>query len=69
MIKTDELIGIIYARGLSQRKLAKAIGMTETTFYRKMKKGVFNSNEIQTMVEILKIKEPISIFFAPDVAR
>ena len=29
-----------------------------------MKKGVFGSDEIEQMIQILKIKDPMSIFFA-----
>lgn len=64
MIATDKLRGIISERGLSQRKMAKMLGMTEGTFYRKMKKGVFDSDEMDQMAEILCIPEPSEIFFA-----
>ena len=69
MIDTSGLIGIIYSRGLSQRKVAKSLGITEKTFYEKMKKGVFNSTEIEAMIGILGIENPMEIFFANDVAR
>lgn len=39
MIAVDKLCGIIAERGMSQRQVAKSIGMTEKTFYDKMKKG------------------------------
>lgn len=68
MIKTDELKGIIAKRGSSQRKIAKMLGITEKTFYTKMKNGVFDSTEIQAMIEILAIDNPVEIFFAPPVA-
>lgn len=64
MIDTMKLRGIISERGLSQRKVAKTLGMTEKTFYGKMKKGVFDSDEIQQMIELLKIENPIDVFFA-----
>lgn len=64
MIDTMKLRGIISERGLSQRKVAKTLGMTEKTFYGKMKKGVFDSDEIQQMIELLQIENPIDVFFA-----
>lgn len=64
MIDTMKLKGIISERGLSQRKVAKTLGMTEKTFYGKMKKGVFDSDEIQQMIELLRIENPVEIFFA-----
>lgn len=64
MIRTDELKGIIAKRNLSQAKVAKAIGITPKTFYSKMQKGVFGSDEIDAMIELLDIKKPTPIFFA-----
>lgn len=64
MIKTDKLKGIIVENGYSQNDVAKAIGITPKTFYEKMKKGVFGSDEIQTMIDMLHIEDPVSIFFA-----
>lgn len=64
MVDTKKLVGIIYERGMSQRKVAQNIGMTEKTFYSKMKKGVFDSDEIEQMIDMLKIENPVEIFFA-----
>lgn len=66
MIATGKLRGIIAEKGLSQRKVAKRLGITEKTFYSKMKKGVFNSDEISAMISILSISNPADIFFAND---
>ena len=64
MIDTKKLLGIIYERGLSQRKVAQTLGITEKTFYAKMKKGVFDSDEIQQMIDVLTIENPVEVFFA-----
>ena len=64
MVATGKLRGIIAERGLSQRKVAEHLGMTEKTFYTKMKKGVFDSDEMAQMISLLDIKNPIDIFFA-----
>lgn len=64
MIRTDKLRGIIAERGLSQRRMAEVLGMTEKTFYTKMKKGVFDSDEIEAMISLLEIDDPMQIFFA-----
>ena len=63
MIRTDILRGEIVKKGLSQAKMAEIIGITPKTFYEKMKKGVFGSDEIQIMIETLEIKDPMDIFF------
>lgn len=64
MIKTNELRGIIAKNGLSQSDVAAMIGITPKTFYEKMKNGVFGSDEIEIMIDKLKIDNPIEIFFA-----
>ena len=66
MIKTDELRGIIAKNGLSQSDVALKIGVTPKTFYEKMKNGVFGSDEIQIMIDELRIDNPIEIFFAEE---
>lgn len=62
MIKTDELRGIIAKNNLSQAKVAEEIGITPKTFYEKMNKGVFGSDEIEVMIHLLKIENPVDIF-------
>lgn len=66
MIRTDKIRGLIAERGLSQAKVAQELGMNENTFYRKMKKGVFSSDEIEEMIKLLKIDDPFSIFFVQE---
>ena len=67
MVRVDELRGIIAKRGMSQADVAKIIGITPKTFYEKMKNGVFGSNEIQIMIDKLRIENPIEVFFANQV--
>lgn len=64
MVATEKLRGIIAERGLSQRKVAECLGMSGKTFYAKMKKGVFDSDEMEGMISILRIDNPSEIFFA-----
>ena len=64
MIRTDELRGIIAKEGYSQARVAAAIGMTPKTFYEKMARGVFGSDEIEAMIKLLHIENPAAIFFA-----
>lgn len=69
MIDTDALRGVIAERGLSQRAVAKQLGMTDKTFYIKMSKRCFKSNEMEKMVRILKLSDPAAIFFAKNVTQ
>ena len=67
MIDVNKLRGIMAEKGRSGQDMAKVIKKTPKTFYQKMKKGVFDSDEIAAMVEYLEIQNPSAIFFAPDV--
>lgn len=67
MIRTDELRGIFAKNNKSQTDVAKLIGVTPKTFYMRMQKGVFGSDEIQIMIDELHIENPMDIFFAKTV--
>ena len=67
MIDTNALRGRIAEKGMSQSDVAKAIGITPKTFYTKMNKKVFGSDEIDAMIELLDIQDPARIFFADKV--
>lgn len=69
MIDVNKLRGIIAERGESQTTVAAKLGMTRETFYRKMKKGVFDSDEIEQMISCLDIQDPVAVFFAQNVTR
>lgn len=67
MIDTNALKGIIVAKGKSQKDVAEYLGMTPKTYYSKMNKGVFGSDEIEGMIDFLEINNPSDIFFAKKV--
>lgn len=67
MIATNKLRGIIAENGMTQKEVALELGMAQKTFYNKMKKGVFGTDEVEKMVDILHISNPAEIFFAPKV--
>lgn len=69
MINTNALRGIMAERGFSQSAVARKIGMTPKTFYVKMGRKVFDSDEIEAMIRLLDIplERSMSIFFAHDV--
>lgn len=64
MIDVNALRGRIAEKGLSQAKMAEKLGIAPKTFYEKMSKGVFGSDEIECMIDELDIKDPAKIFFA-----
>lgn len=67
MIRTDLLRGKIAEKGFSQTEIAGMLGITSKSFYNKMAKGVFKSNEMYKLYEILDIENPVEIFFAKEV--
>lgn len=67
MVDTDELRGIIAKNGKTQTDVAKMLNITPKTFYSRMKRGVFGSDEIQIMINELNINNPMEIFFATTV--
>lgn len=63
-MNTNLLRAEIVKNGMSQQEFAKKLGISPKTFYRKMKKGVFGTDEVDKMVSILKIENPIEIFLS-----
>lgn len=63
MILVNELKGKIRAKGYTQEKLAKELGISAKTLSNKLSKGVFGSDEIEQMIKILGIDNPLEIFF------
>jgi DNA-binding XRE family transcriptional regulator len=67
MVDTNKLRGVIAENGKTQTEVAKMIGITPKTFYMRMHKKEFGSNEIQIMIDNLNITNPMEIFFAKEV--
>lgn len=64
MVNINELRGVIAKNGKTQSDVAKMLNITPKTFYSRMRKGVFGSDEIQIMIKELHIENPMEIFFA-----
>lgn len=67
MIDTNALRGAIVSKGMTQQAVAKHLNIAPKTFYSKMKKGVFGSDEMDAMIKLLEIQNPSAIFFAKKV--
>lgn len=63
-MKADKLRGIIVSKGMTQEQVARQIGMSPKTFYNKMKKGVFGTDEVLAMIDLLGIDDPADIFLS-----
>lgn len=67
MVNTNELKALMVRKELTQKDVAKKLNISEKTLYLRMKKGVFGSDEIENLIELLDIKDPMSVFFTQAV--
>ena len=63
MLNILELKAAMVRKGYTQERLSNEIGITPKTFTNRLKKGVFNSDEICVMIQKLDISDPMNIFF------
>lgn len=63
-MNVPKLKGIIAERGYTYAFVAKEIGISQRTFYSKMKKGVFGTDEAEKMIALLQIEHPADIFLS-----
>ena len=69
MVHVKKLRGKMAEKGRTGIDMARVIKKTPKTIYEKMKKGVFDSDEITAIVEDLEIENPMEIFFAEEVTQ
>lgn len=69
MVNTDKLRGIMAEKRLTQGDVAKILGVTPKTMYKRMSKGVFGSDEIMKLIVELQIEDPMEVFFAPEEGK
>lgn len=69
MINTNRLRGRMAEKGISQPSMAKLLKMSPATFYRKMRKGVFDSDEIEIMLKSLGYDSLLTIFFPKKLSQ
>ena len=67
MINAKLIRAKIVESGMNQKIVAEKIGMSEKTFSIKMHTGKFGLDEVDKMIELLKIDQPERYFFASDV--
>lgn len=64
MLDRNALRAEFVRNGMTQKDIAKMLGISEKTFISRMKKGVFGTDEVEIMVDKLNIKNWQKIFFA-----
>lgn len=55
-------------KGYTQIQIAEELGIDPATMSKKMSSGDFRRGEIEELIILLQIENPVSIFFAPEVA-
>lgn len=69
MIAVNKLKAAIVESGLTQGEVAREIGLTDRGFRYRLKKGKFYNTEIEKLISILPISDPMGVFFADKVTR
>ena len=64
MLDVKALRAEIARNGMTQGQVAERIGITASTFSRKMKTNGFGINEAEEIIKLLGIQDPGAIFFA-----
>lgn len=67
MLDVKKLKAEMVRNGYTQAKLSRALGMTSRTFTNRLRTGDFGTKEIEIMINLLHLKDPLSIFFAKQV--
>lgn len=67
MVDTQALRGAIVAAGYNLDSFANAIGMKRRTLGNRLKSGIWGSDEIENVIDVLNLSDPARIFFADRV--
>lgn len=67
MVDCMKIKALMVEHKLSGKDVAKRMGLSDKTLYRKLNSGIFNTTEMNKLVEILNIEDPAKIFFASKV--
>lgn len=62
MVNTNELKAAIVRKGLTQKEVAKQLNMSERTLTNRFSRGIFGSDEIEKLMNVLDISDPMPIF-------
>lgn len=63
MLNVLEFKAAMVRKGYTQKDLAKALDLSEKTFGERLKRKTFGGDEIEKLISILDITDPMSIFF------
>lgn len=63
MLNVPEFKAAMVRKGYTQKALSKILGISEKTFSDRLKKKRFGTEEIEQLIPILEINDPVAIFF------
>lgn len=67
MLNVLEFKAAMVRKGYTQKMLAEILGISEKTFTERIKTKRFGSDEIEKLIEVLEISNPMPIFFSNTV--
>lgn len=67
MLNVLEFKAAMVRKGYTQKMLAKQLGVTEKTISERIKNKRFGTEEIEKLIPLLDITDPMTIFFADTV--
>ncbi|MBQ9695578.1 MAG: helix-turn-helix transcriptional regulator [Oscillospiraceae bacterium] len=67
MLNLPEFKAAMARNGMTQHDLAVIIGVSDRTFSERLKRRVFVSDEIEKLMEVLEIRDPMTVFFTSEV--
>lgn len=69
MVDCQKIKALMVENELTGKDVARLMNISDKTLYRKLKTGVFDSIEMNKLINILNIKNPGEIFFANKVTQ
>ena len=63
MLNVPEFKAAMVRKGYTQKALAEKLGISTKTFCGRLKSKRFGTEEIEKLIPILEISDPMSIFF------
>ena len=67
VLNTNELKAAMVRKGLTQKDVADSLNISAKTLSNRISRGVFGSDEIECLMKLLDITDPMPIFFAKAV--
>jgi transcriptional regulator with XRE-family HTH domain len=63
VLNVAELKAAMARKSFTQKKLANALGISERTLGNRLKRKWFGTDEIEIMIDVLDIADPMPVFF------